>query len=115
MYPSLDSNENLYGEGQTGVIFLGFAELPQLYVHVHACTGALGMFTTTPVLSKSVNPRIFGTPIPIFLGICDSPMTSLTKIGIPANTNVSPYQECSAGMLHCTRRVLGEIKAVVSG
>ena len=58
---------------------------------------------------------IFGTPIPIFLGLRDP---SLRKIGILANTSASPYSVPGVFCRNASpyqKGFSGEIKAVVSG
>ena len=56
----------------------------------------------TPIFRhpRATNPRVFSTPIPLFLGLHD-PTRDLSR----EIAKGQPYQECSVGMLYRTRSV----------
>ena len=70
---------------------------------VHAATIQTGV-TKKNRHPRATNPRIFGTPIPIFLGLLD-PIRDLRPENWNPRERTTVYQECSVGMLHGTRNV----------
>ena len=81
----------------------------------------------TPIFRhpRSTNPRIYGTPIPIFLGLRDptrdlppenwNPRERTTVPECMLSRNASPYQECSQECFTVPKRVFQvRYKAVVS-
>ena len=62
----------------------------------------------TPIFRhpRATNPRILGTPIPIFLGLPDPTCDLRPENWNPRERTSQLLQECSVGMLHRTKRKL---------